>query len=134
MTHDHNKVKPALDLWGSIASITCAIHCSLLPFVISLGMLSGWKWLQNEWVDFGFILISLILVTWSLGSSYKDVHQKKGPLTLAIIGFIVFGLGHFLWHHEYEMYLSTAGGLLIASSHYFNWKLNKTHLVSCDVE
>lgn len=132
MTHDHNKIKPELDLWGSIASITCAIHCSLLPFALSVGMLSGWSWLANEWVELGFIIISLILVTWSLGSSYRDVHQHKGPLSIAILGFVVFAAGHFLWH-DLEMYLSTAGGLLIASSHYYNWKLNKQHVVTCKV-
>jgi hypothetical protein len=93
-------------------------------------MLSGWSWLENEWIDLGFILLSLILVVWSLGSSYRSVHHNKTPLIIAITGFIIFAMGHFLFH-ELEIYLSTIGGLLITFSHYLNWKINKEHVISC---
>ncbi len=132
MDHDHNKIRPNLDIWGSIASLTCAIHCSILPIVLSFGILSGWSWLENEWIDFGFILISLFLVTWSLGSGYRSVHHIKTPLIIAICGFAIFAIGHFLFH-ELEIYLSTIGGLLITYSHYKNWKLNQEHVVACQV-
>jgi len=130
--HSHLSIKPKLDLWGSIASITCAIHCSVLPIVLSLGLMSGWSWLANEWIDLLLIIISAILVYWSLGSGYRDVHHHKGPLSLALLGFLLFGLGHFGFH-EYEMFFSTLGGILIAGSHFFNWRLNKQHLLSCKI-
>lgn len=116
-------IKNNIDLLGMAGSILCAIHCSALPILLAMGSLSSVAWLDSHWVEYLFLGSALILAGWSLVGSYSH-HGKPWAIALAIIGFIVFFIG-FAEHNHTEIGLTTLGGVLIALSHFVNWRMMK---------
>ncbi|MBR9920220.1 MAG: MerC domain-containing protein [Bacteroidetes bacterium] len=113
-----------LDFVGFFASALCAIHCLALPFILTLGMLSGLEWLAHGVVEFVFIIISLVVATWSLGRS-KPEHNSWRPIQIALVGFVFLIISRFV-PGEGEHILTAIGGIFIASAHWVNWRiLNK---------
>ena len=113
-----------LDLWGSIISFSCAVHCLAFPILISTGslmMISEADWELTE----AFILIpSVIICSWSVGRSLK-IHKKSLPLVLFILSLIVLSFGKFFHMEAYETILSTTGAVLLASAHLSNRRFLK---------
>ena len=112
-----------LDHLGIAASVACAIHCALLPFVISILPLIGLEFLANTWVEITMIGLSVIIGIWSLTKSLHH-HRNIIPIILLVLGFTLIANGHFLWQ-EMEAILVPLGGITIAVAHYINWKYNR---------
>ena len=112
-----------LDQLGMTASIACAIHCAVLPLVVTVLPLVGLEFLANKWVEISMICISLVIGAWSLISTYPR-HQNLAPLLVLITGFVFIAAGHFLFV-QIESILVPLGGFTIAAAHYMNWKLNR---------
>jgi len=120
-----------LDFLGFGASFLCAIHCALLPLVLTVGMMGGLSWLANPVVENGFIATSLGLAAISLYPSFKKKHQRSKALKIAGLGFGLLFFSRLVGHGDVlEVITVVVGGLLIAYAHYVNWKLLKT-LSSC---
>ncbi|WP_316737193.1 MerC domain-containing protein [Pedobacter aquatilis] len=115
-----------LDRLGITASVLCAIHCALIPIIITFLPLWGMSFLANEWVEIGMILMSLCLGIWSLGSSYKKEHHKIYPIYVLISGFLLIAFGHFSGYEFLEPILIPIGGFVIASAHFINLKYVKS--------
>ncbi|MEM9886086.1 MAG: MerC domain-containing protein [Bacteroidota bacterium] len=111
-----------LDFIGFSASMLCAIHCISLPILLSMSTLSGLAWLENELLEFGIILLSLFIATWSLGQGYRKQHSKFDAFVIMLAGFSTIVLSRFLGE-ALEPVLMMLGGTLIAWSHFYNWKL-----------
>jgi hypothetical protein len=121
------KKQVKLDHLGIGVSLLCAVHCALLPIIITLLPLAGLKMLNNIFVEIAIIGSSLILACLSLGKSYK-IHHNKSPLVMVFFGFLSIALGHFLIKNGLEWIFLTLGGVIIATAHWRNWKLNKSCL------
>lgn len=121
-----------IDFFGFFASFLCAIHCSLLPFVMTVGMLSGLSWMAEPWVEVTFIILSIILATMSLYPSYKKQHHKDKALKIAGLGFALLLISRLVGHgSRVEVIAIVIGGLLIAVAHVVNWRLLKTSKLCC---
>jgi len=112
-----------LDKIGICVSILCALHCALLPLVITLLPLIGFKFLSNEYFEIAIIATSLFIGYTSLKGSYRK-HYNIRPLIIITQGFIVIFIGKLLIAPHYEWLFMTAGGLLIATAHFYNSKLS----------
>ena len=110
-----------MDIIGFIGSVLCALHCSLLPIVLSMGMLSGFAWMDNHWVEYGFLVSGLSLAGWTILRSYKQ-HRNPNAIIIAVIGFSIFLIG-LAQHSHSEIGLTTLGGVAIAVSHIVNWRI-----------
>ena len=114
------------DLFGFFASLLCAIHCCVLPFVMTVGILSGLSWLAEPWVEITFIILSIILASWSLYPSYKKQHHNDKALKIAGVGFALLFISRLVGHgSSIEVIAIVIGGLLIAFAHLVNWRLLK---------
>ncbi len=111
-----------LDFVGFSASMLCAIHCALLPFLLSMAPLAGLQFLDNPWIEYSIILLSFLIASNALVQGYRRHHQKAVALVIAIIGFILIGLGHALGIEILEVLLTPVGGVSIAIAHLVNWK------------
>lgn len=116
---NHNK----LDKIGICVSVLCAAHCALLPLVITLLPLIGFKFLANEYFELAIIATSLLIGYTSLRGSYRK-HYNMRPLIIITQGFIVIFIGKLLVASHYEWLFLTVGGLLIATAHFYNSKLS----------
>jgi len=120
-----------LDWIGFSASILCALHCAVLPLLLSLAPLAGLQWLAQPWIEYTVIIFSFFIASVSLVNGYQKYHQKKTALVMVIIGFLFIITGHALHIEEFEASFTVTGALLVAVAHIFNWKQVKTSQISC---
>lgn len=112
-----------IDTLGATASFLCAIHCALVPLIVTFGLLSGVSFLADPIWDVVFIGIAVVLASISLVNGYRKHHQKWYPLVLAGLGFLLIGIGHSLHHSSlFAASLSVVGGLLVAVGHLSNYR------------
>lgn len=114
-----------LDRFGIITSLLCAVHCSVLPVILALGLFSGISWMDSHMMEFVFIGLSVVFIITSLGHSFIYKHRNALPLKVAIVGLGCIALALFS-PHMMHVFTSTVGGLCIAVSHYLNIRLLKS--------
>jgi len=120
-------MKPAkftsrLDNIGMTASTLCAIHCAVVPLIITALPLIGLGFLANPWFEWGMILLALIIGASAVSLSYIRVHQKLLPLILLSTGFAIIITGHLFITGWIEGIIVPLGGLTIAAAHFVNYK------------
>lgn len=118
-----------LDFLGFSASFLCAIHCLSLPFLLSLGILGGASWLEAPAIEWGLIVVAIIVASWAIGKNYFETHRQVHPLLWAILGFILLLSSRFI-EGEFEHLATAIGGFAIAFAHYENWKLSTCRVVT----
>ncbi len=111
-----------LDNIGMTASILCAIHCAVVPIIITSLPLIGFGFLANPWVEWGMILFALCIGFYAIGLSYFKTHHKIFPFILMIGGFLIIIAGHLFVKNWHEAIVVPMGGLLIATAHFFNYR------------
>lgn len=120
------KISPLYDIVALTSSFLCAIHCALVPIVLSFSSLGSLSFLTNPWIEWLFISLGLVLVAVSLCPSYKKIHLNAFPLKLAVVGFTFIGLSRLEINELWEPIFTVTGATIVASSHYKNWKLSKS--------
>jgi drug/metabolite transporter superfamily protein YnfA len=114
------------DFIGMSASLLCAIHCALLPFLLSMASLSGFHFLGNPAIEASVVFISLLLACFAIVHGYRKHHGNWYPVITAAIGFLFIGFAHLLEGSIFHHLFSAAGGVLIALAHLLNWRLSRT--------
>lgn len=114
-----------LDGIGFTASSLCAVHCALMPFVITFLPVLGLEFLAEPWLEISITIFSIVIGVSSLIPSYRKYHHNKIPLMLLVAGFVMIFGAHFLGFHHLEPILVPIGGISLAAAHYMNWKLSK---------
>ena len=115
----------SLDLIASTTSILCAIHCLSVPAILSISSLNSLFFLENELIEWIFILLSVMFALMSLWPCYKKNHNKIKPLLFALIGFVLIGLGKIEFVNILESFSTAFGAILICLAHYINRLLMK---------
>lgn len=115
------KLSLSLDKIGILASSLCAIHCASLPLIATLLPLTGLNFLASEWIEQSMIAIALIVGFVSMWLSYIKTHNRPLPVLILSLGFLVIVAGHNSTD-ELESIFIPIGGVIIAYSHYVNWK------------
>ena len=114
-----------LDKLGASSSSLCAVHCALMPIVITFLPLIGLGWLASGWVEWALFTSSAVLGTSSLCLGYRQ-HGNKVALRTLAIGLSVLALGRLGDMHHWAPYyaaLLVVGGFTVAGSHYINHRL-----------
>ncbi len=113
---------PKLDFIGFAASLLCAIHCAVLPFLLSLAPLAGFHLLANPMVEYSVIAVGLLVGSFSLLHGYRHHHHKSLPLYMIVAGFVLIFAGHLLLHtgNSQELIMTVMGALLVATAHLAN--------------
>ncbi len=120
-----------LDKFGTTSSLVCALHCALLPLLISilpaLG-LSALAWSGFEWA---FVCFATSLGLFSLWLGYKR-HKGYRALLFLIPGLALVWLGVLLpaLHDRTVVHavVMSVGGTLIAVAHLVNLRLSHGHV------
>ncbi len=119
------KKKAHLDNLGMTASVLCAIHCAVVPVIITSLPLLGLGFLANPWFEWGMILFALCIGVSAIGITYFRKKHSLLPMILLIIGFMIIIWGHLFISSWREAVIVPVGGLLIAAAHFFNYKYAK---------
>ncbi len=119
------KVNP--DTAGFFTSMLCAIHCSAVPVLISMGLLSSSTWLHNHMIDWVVIGTGILIASYSLIGDFFRKHRNYLPLIFASFGFMFLLLG-MIDHHGWMLVFSVIGGLMVASAHMLNHRLGAVRI------
>jgi len=114
------KIKLNWDVLGIATSTACAIHCALLPLLVSSLPIFGINIIHNSFFEWLMIGIAFFVGAYSLYHGYKKHHASHTPMIIFLIGFIFLVLKQFFEQYEY-LFLSIAV-VLIISAHYFNYR------------
>jgi hypothetical protein len=111
-----------LDNIGMTASVLCAIHCAIVPILITSLPLLGLGFLANPLIEWSMIILALFIGIYAISLSYFRTHHKPLPMLLLITGFLIIIAGHLFITSWQEAIIVPIGGLLIATAHFFNYK------------
>lgn len=124
------------DTLGISASLICAIHCAVLPFIFTSLPLFGLEILHNKIFEYSMIGLAGGIGSYALYHGWKKHHHKKLPFILFFAGIILLVLKEvFITEH---LILLIPAVLLIISAHILNYrdcrKANHCHSNDCNHE
>jgi hypothetical protein len=130
---EHRRFAVLVDRVGATASLLCAVHCMLLPFVLALLPLVGLAFLGGITFERIFVSCAAALAGASIVAGYRR-HRRPYALYLMVPGIVLLLCGvaidldvHVVLHTACEV----SGGMLLASSHITNLVLS--HRSRCGV-
>lgn len=116
------------DALGITVSIACAIHCAVLPLVLSSLPLFGINIINNEAFEFGMIALAFCVGAYSLYHGFKKHHHSWMPLIIFSVGMIFLLLKQiFNDAQTMHLILLVPAVVLIVSSHFINYKFCRRH-------
>lgn len=117
-----------LDKAGATASLACAVHCALMPLVITLLPLVGLGFLADERTEWGLLSLSALLGSSSLALGYRE-HRKRQALLILSLGLTALVTGRILEESHFEtagVIGVVLGGCTVAAAHFLNRHLCHT--------
>lgn len=112
-----------VDKVGATSSFICAIHCALLPLLISVLPLVGLGFLMDETIERIILFVAIILAVVSSCWGFR-VHKNCIVIITFSTAIIFLGIGSHL-HDSGGHLLITIGGLVLVLSHMINHHLCK---------
>ena len=109
------------DAMGIATSVACAIHCALLPVLVSSLPVFGINIVHNSGFEWGMIALAFVVGSFALFHGYIKHHRTMTPLLIFSAGFIFLLLKQFIPLFEYP-FLAFAV-VLIISAHFYNYRL-----------
>ena len=106
---------------GIATSMACAIHCALLPIVMSSLPVFGINIIHNSFFEWGMIVLAFVVGSYSLFHGYVKHHRSLIPVLIFSTGFIFLVLKQFYQPLEY-WFLAIAVTLII-TAHLYNYRL-----------
>jgi len=68
------------DALGIAASVACAIHCAVLPLLMSSLPILGINIINNVFFEYGMILLAAAIGIYSLMHGFRKHHHKSIPI------------------------------------------------------
>lgn len=128
------KLKINWDALGIATSVACAIHCAVLPLIVSSLPLFGVNIVDNIAFELFMILLAACIGAWSLYHGWKNQHHRVLPFGLFFTGLVLL-FAKQVWHEKQVIFLVPAV-LLIIGAHFFNFRLGRiadhVHDDNCD--
>ncbi len=114
-------IKLNWDTLGIGTSVLCAIHCALLPILMSTLPVFGVNIIHNVIFEWGMIVLAFAVGSYSLFHGYIKHHRSLVPVLIFSIGFIFLVLKQFFTAYEIPLLLVAVA--FIISAHFYNYRL-----------
>jgi len=121
------EIKVNWDALGIATSIACAIHCAVLPVLLTSLPVFGINIIHNNLFEWSMIFVAFSVGVLSLFRGFIKYHGSYASIAIFSVGFIFLVLKQFFPLFE-TLFLSIAV-LLIVYAHYMNYRL--THEANC---
>lgn len=118
-------IKINWDAMGITASVACAIHCAVLPLVLSSFPIFGIELIDNTGFEYFMIALAFVVGTYSLYHGYRKHHHRLIPFMLFSVGILLL-FAKQLWHSWQIPFLIPAVVFIVAA-HYLNFKFCRAH-------
>ncbi len=111
-----------LTVIGLIGSVVCAIHCTVMPFLLVLTPLSGMALDQYEGLEIFLVLFSFVLALLNTHQNYKDSKNYFLILSLGMaIGVRI--LSYFL-ATPWNSYVEAVAAVVLSINLFWNYRIN----------
>jgi MerC mercury resistance protein len=121
------------DALGIAASVACAIHCAVLPLLMSSLPILGINIINNVFFEYGMILLAAAIGIYSLMHGFKKHHHQYTPIIIFSIGIVLLLLKQAI--DSYRLVLLIPAVMLIICAHVINYlncrKANHCHTNDC---
>lgn len=124
-----HRLASVVDRVGATASLLCAVHCALLPFVLALLPLIGLGFLAGHTFERIFVACAAALASASIVAAYRR-HRRPQALLLMVPGIVLLLCGVAVDIDAHLLLHTTAvvcGGVLVAGAHVTNLVLAHRH-------
>ncbi len=114
-----------LDRAGATASCLCAIHCALMPFIITMLPLLGLSFLASEPVEWTLLLSSATLGTLSLCAGFRE-HRSRRVFAVLGMALALLVAGRIFHEHHIGIWgpvFMVLGGFSMMGAHLLNHAL-----------
>ena len=115
------KLKLNWDGVGIIASLACAIHCAILPLVLTSLPLFGMNIIHNDYFEWTMIILTIGIGTYALYHGYITHHRNLTPVMIFLTGTVFLIIKQFTPNHS-QLFLALAVTLIVIA-HYKNYRL-----------
>lgn len=116
----HAMIRINYDALGIVASVACAIHCAILPLMLSSLPLFGINIINNVSFELFMIGLAMAIGVYSLWHGYKKHHQKFYPVVMFSLGILLLVAKQFF--HQQFLYFLIPAVALIVSAHWLNYR------------
>src|SRR6476620_3381259 len=82
------KLQVNWDALGIATSLVCAIHCAVLPLLLTSLPLFGINIIHNNFFEAGMITLAFLIGSFALFHCYSRHHHRPLPLLIFSSGFI----------------------------------------------
>jgi len=113
------------DAMGVATSLACAIHCAVLPLVLTSLPVFGVNIIENMNFEYFMIFLAAGIGGFSLWHGYRKHHHRFLPLIIFLVG-IGFLIAKQLWHN-FEYWLLPIAVVFIISAHLMNYRACRIH-------
>ena len=131
------KTQTTTDKFAITLSLTCAVHCFFSPsfLILTSGFLSFS--INNEFIHTLILLVAAPVSIYALVVGYRN-HKTFSFIPVGVLGLLMLFsavlLGESMLGEFGEKSLTLLGSILIAYSHFKNYKICKTLDCSCHQE
>jgi len=108
------------DALGIAASLACAIHCAILPVLLTSLPVLGVNIIHNIPFEYGMICLALAIGSYSLFHGYRKHHHKILPLFVFFSGILLLFLKQ-VWHENQLWFLAPAVAAIVGA-HWLNFR------------
>jgi ribose/xylose/arabinose/galactoside ABC-type transport system permease subunit len=108
------------DALGIATSLACAIHCAILPLVLTSLPVLGINIIENVGFEFGMIILAMVIGFYSLWHGYRQHHHGLLPSVFFGMGIILLFLKQVF--HSHQLYYLVPAVLLIVAAHLTNYR------------
>ena len=114
-----SKVSP-LDSSAIGLSALCLAHCLALPLIGAFLPIAG-VWAEAEWIHQLLVLMALPITVFAV-TRHNAAKVHLSFILPALAGLaLLFAAGFVEALHDYEVWLTTVGALLLGSAHVWRW-------------
>jgi hypothetical protein len=111
--------KSLVDKLGIFFSSLCAIHCLILPILIFNSGHFLAKYINNQFIEKGFIITCLSIAAFSF-FRYRKVHGNSLPILLLVIAILFLVGSTFFNDVMFEIIASVIGSSALIFGHVIN--------------
>ena len=119
------KFKINWDAFGIATSVACAIHCAVLPLILSSLPLFGINIIENQGFELLMIGLAFVVGVYSLYHGRKKHHHSYTPLLLFSAGIILMIVKSISQSHA--LWLLIPAVIAVITAHFLNYKLCRVH-------
>ena len=111
------------DFFGIVTSIACAVHCAILPILISSIPIFGINVINNSSFEWMMIGLAFLIGSIAVLHGYRSHHKSLTPFYLFSAGFIFLVIKQFFHNQEFIFLIPAIFFILYA--HFLNYHYSR---------